>query len=172
MFRKKPVVIEAVQWNGHGDHEEVRRIAPTDDLYFTGMGGTTLVNRDSYGVIGTLESPGHLVSPGDWIIRGVQGELYACKPDVFAMTYEPAVRPPQQPAKDEAVGDERQVLPAGWRVSIERGLPPMLGMPGVMWMELRGPKCSTSDQAGNHDVKRRIFERFELALSAKPEQGA
>lgn len=88
-FRKKPVVVDAVQWFKHGDHPEVRQISDGDDVYFTGMGGATLINRDSYGVIGTLESPNHLVSPGDYIIRGVQGEFYPCKPDIFHATYEP-----------------------------------------------------------------------------------
>lgn len=87
-FRKKPVVIEATQWFKLGDHPEVREIAPTDDLYFTGMGGATLIDREQYGVIGTLESPNHLVTPGDWVITGVQGEHYPCKPDIFEQTYE------------------------------------------------------------------------------------
>lgn len=92
-FRKKPVVIEATQWFKHGDHPAVRPMAGTDDMYFTGMGGAVLkleVERSAYGVIGTLESPNHLVTPGDWIITGVQGEHYPCKPDIFAATYEPA----------------------------------------------------------------------------------
>jgi len=87
-FRKKPVVIEATQWFKSGDHPDVRDIADTDDLYFTGMGGATLTNRESFGVIGTLESPNHLVQPGDWIITEVQGEVYPCKPDIFEQTYE------------------------------------------------------------------------------------
>ncbi len=90
-FRKRPVEVEAVQWFRHGDHLVVRPLQPTDDMYFTGMGGATLVlelDRTSYGVIGTLESPNHLVTPGDWIITGVNGEHYPCKPDVFTKTYE------------------------------------------------------------------------------------
>lgn len=39
--------------------------------------------------IKTLEG-GHIASPGDWIIRGVKGEFYPCKPDIFASTYDPA----------------------------------------------------------------------------------
>lgn len=70
-FRKKPVVIEATQWFKHGDHPEV------SPLY--GFIGT--------GWISTLEG-GHEVTPGDWIITGVKGEHYPCKPDIFAMTYE------------------------------------------------------------------------------------
>ena len=90
-YRKKPVVIEAVQWFKLGDHPAVRAIADTDDLYFTGMGGATLVDREKYGVVGTLESPAHLVTPGDWIIRGVHGEHYPCKPDIFDATYEAVI---------------------------------------------------------------------------------
>jgi hypothetical protein len=63
-----------------------------------------------HGWIDTLEG-GHIVCPGDWIITGVKGERYPCKPDVFAMTYEPAPAaldaPPattdgQRPARSEA----------------------------------------------------------------------
>ena len=48
--------------------------------------------------ISTLEGA-HWVSPGDWIIKGVKGEIYACKPDIFAATYEPAET--ALPAPDE-----------------------------------------------------------------------
>lgn len=90
-YRKKPVIVEATKWLKLGDHPAVRPLAETDDLYFTGMGGATLslpLSRESYGVIGTLESPNHLVSPGDWIITGVEGEHYPCKPHIFDATYE------------------------------------------------------------------------------------
>ena len=69
-FRKKPVVIEATQWFKMGDHPEVLK-AP-----------------DGYGTIYTLEGA-HTVTPGDWIITGVKGEHYPCKPDIFEMAYEP-----------------------------------------------------------------------------------
>ena len=90
LFTKKPVTISATQWFKNGDHPQVRAIAPSDDLFFTGMGGAMLTGREKYGVIGTLESPNHLVTPGDWIITGVAGEHYPCKPDIFEMTYEVA----------------------------------------------------------------------------------
>ena len=90
LFTKKPVTISATQWFKNGDHPQVRAIAPSDDLFFTGMGGAMLTGREKYGVIGTLESPNHLVTPGDWIITGVAGEHYACKPDIFEATYSPA----------------------------------------------------------------------------------
>jgi hypothetical protein len=77
-FRKKPVVIEATQWFKHGDHPNVLR-APLDAI--TGF------RMDVDGWIQTLEG-GHLVTPGDWIITGVHGEQYPCKPDIFEKTYD------------------------------------------------------------------------------------
>ncbi len=72
-FRKKPVVIEAVQWFKHGDHPKVSR-KPGDA-------------SDLWGYIATLEGEMRVV-PGDWIITGVKGEVYPCKPDIFEATYE------------------------------------------------------------------------------------
>ena len=84
-YRKKPVVIEATQWFKDGDHPNVVPLPPVSNpLEERAMGWDPL----QYRWIGTLED-GHLVSQGDWIITGVQGELYPCKPDIFAMTYEP-----------------------------------------------------------------------------------
>jgi hypothetical protein len=75
-FRKKPVVIEAERFS-LGDHPLPFR----DDAvcqYTPELGWH----------IHTLEGPLHL-SDGDWIIRGVAGEFYPCKPDVFEQTYQP-----------------------------------------------------------------------------------
>ena len=69
-FRKKPVVIEATQWFKDGDHPCVLRS-----------------RMQGFGWINTLEG-GHIVTPGDWIITGVKGEHYPCKPDIFEATYE------------------------------------------------------------------------------------
>ena len=103
LFTKKPVTISATQWFKNGDHPQVRAIAPSDDLFFTGMGGAMLTGREKYGVIGTLESPNHLVTPGDWIITGVAGEHYACKPDIFEATYSPAALAAGQATAAQAV---------------------------------------------------------------------
>ncbi len=78
-FRKKPVIIEATQWFQYGDHPAVLQ-SPLDGY----PDGYTLYHN---GWIQTLEG-GHIVTPGDWIITGVQGENYPCKPDIFEMTYE------------------------------------------------------------------------------------
>jgi hypothetical protein len=75
-FRKKPVVIEATQWWKMGDHPAV---VETPEWV---VGG-----GHPRGWVETLEG-GHIVTPGDWIITGVQGEHYPCKPDIFEMTYE------------------------------------------------------------------------------------
>ena len=89
-FRKKPVVIEAVQWNKDGDHAEVvLAFKEVDSGLIVGQQSPFLpVSRATY-AIKTLEG-WHEVTPGDWIITGVKGEHYPCKPDVFELTYESA----------------------------------------------------------------------------------
>lgn len=78
-YRKKPVVIEATQWFKMGDHPAVGMVP---DFLASGARG------ESSPGIETLE--GKLcVTPGDWIITGVKGEHYPCKPDIFEATYEP-----------------------------------------------------------------------------------
>jgi len=78
-FRKKPIVIEAVRWDG--SPESMREILAKLS--------TSLVTQiqDSSLVIGTLEGDMN-ANLGDWIIKGVAGEIYPCKPDIFAVTYE------------------------------------------------------------------------------------
>ncbi len=85
-FRKKPVVIEATQWFKLGDHPNVIEV-PSKVRHTWESRTTDLFNKD-LGWVGTLEA-GHVVTPGDWIITGVQGEQYPCKPDIFIATYEP-----------------------------------------------------------------------------------
>ncbi len=107
-FRKKPVVIEATQWFKNGDHPEdacyyvddkspdrflsegkvvryYRRPDDNGDRCCDKCG----THMNAHGWIDTLEG-GHIACPGDWIITGVQGERYPCKPDIFEATYEPA----------------------------------------------------------------------------------
>jgi len=74
-YRKKPVVIDAVQWTGY-NWQQVKRFCPTAMLR---TGGSI--------EIPTLEGVMQ-AQRGDWIIKGVKGELYPCKPDVFEATYE------------------------------------------------------------------------------------
>jgi hypothetical protein len=85
LFRKKPVVIEANQWFKPGDHPEVKSLREYAEAYE--LLAPHCYPADVY-VIPTLEGH-HDVTPGDWIIKGVVGEFYPCKPDVFEATYEP-----------------------------------------------------------------------------------
>ena len=77
-FRKKPVVIEAVQWKGD-NAEEI--------LKFTNANEEKSMAFPSYIMIRTLEGDMN-ANKGDWIIKGVKGEFYQCKPDIFEETYE------------------------------------------------------------------------------------
>ena len=85
-YRKRPVTIEAFQWTG--DHDQI------DDPVWIVKAmreGTVWYDVESKTLrIETLE--GEMVaSAGDWIIQGVKGELYPCKPDIFELTYEPVL---------------------------------------------------------------------------------
>lgn len=87
-YRKKPVVIEARQYDGTNADALLSWInthpsAPT--AYMVPAGQFT---RDAL-IIPTLEGD-HRADIGDWIICGVAGEFYPCKPDIFEQTYEPA----------------------------------------------------------------------------------
>lgn len=82
-FRKKPVVIAAVQYTGPGAHDAIRIARWCGGEIRISAGGPPKF------VIPTLEGD-HTAEPGDWIIRGVKGEFYPCKPDIFAATYEAA----------------------------------------------------------------------------------
>lgn len=78
-FSKRPVVIEAVRYTGDNINE-------VWDLFGAGViYGPAEDDASAY--IETLEGRME-AKPGDWIIKGVQGELYPCKPDIFAATYE------------------------------------------------------------------------------------
>ncbi|MFD8516596.1 hypothetical protein ACFV27_37330 [Streptomyces antimycoticus] len=94
-YRKKPVEIQAVQWDGTAGGA-----APIVNWILTGESTATYAcsNPDRCAATGgdtphcieihTLEGTMR-ADLGDWIIRGVKGEFYPCKPDIFAATYEP-----------------------------------------------------------------------------------
>jgi len=76
-YRKKPVEIEAILWSGSRHNQaEVEG--------FIGEAGYI---KGQYVNITTLEGD-MKASPGDWIIKGIKGEFYPCKPDIFEATYE------------------------------------------------------------------------------------
>lgn len=76
-YRKKPVVVDAVQWNGENKIEM---------CHFIGIAGF-FIDENGDLIIRTLEGNMH-ASVGDYIIKGVEGEFYACKPDIFEKTYD------------------------------------------------------------------------------------
>ena len=79
-YRKKPVVIDAIQWDGSSEtaNQFIGEGFGTDWEY---QEGTQNI------VIPTLEGP-MIGLVGDFIIKGVKGEFYPCKPDIFELTYE------------------------------------------------------------------------------------
>ena len=92
-FRKKPVVIEAIQWTGA--ERQIGEVfamlganelphAPDDPHINPGLG---FCPPDGTLSIPTLEGT-MIANPGDWVIRGIKGELYPCKADIFDATYE------------------------------------------------------------------------------------
>jgi len=86
-FRKKPVVIEAFKWTGGPDQTEdpewIVEAIKAGMVRFENSGTSNVVL-----LIDTLEGT-HRANQGDFIIQGVKGELYPCKPDIFEATYEP-----------------------------------------------------------------------------------
>lgn len=101
-YRKKPVVIEAVQFF-NANVIEAQRFCPS--LVTVGVDDAGAFYERANPLIPTLEGD-MMVTPGDWIIRGVNGEFYPCKPDIFAKTYEPASEPDQQAdAREELTGE-------------------------------------------------------------------
>lgn len=81
-FRKKPVVIEAVQFDG-----SERSIIDIMNLKANQTSAAIRIDAGEL-LIPTLEGLMR-ASKGDWIIKGIHGELYPCKPDIFEKTYEP-----------------------------------------------------------------------------------
>ena len=143
-FRKKPVVIEATQWFKNGDHPEdyakdreglengVMRTWTGAEAKALGWEGDVVryfrrpdVSGDTvckhcgkamheHGWIDTLEG-GHIVCPGDWIIKGVNGEFYPCKPDIFVKTYEDADAKPTE-TRAPVVTDDMVSRFLSWRL--------------------------------------------------------
>lgn len=117
-YRKKPVEIDASQWFKNGDHPrdyaesrtsiedgqpitisgeeakargwegEIVRYFRRPDVSGEAACRHCGIRMHEHGWIDTKEG-GHIVCPGDWIITGVKGEMYPCKPDIFAATYDP-----------------------------------------------------------------------------------
>lgn len=149
-FRKKPVVIEAVRVSKRMDltaPEWWAEAVRSNAVIVHGMGKFT---RDQPWVeVSTLEGVMR-ANEGDWIIRGVQGELYPCKPTIFEATYEPADSPP----------------PAADAVSVD-ALMEMAQEYASAWSLVGGPldRGNMLDDAA--DAKERLRRAIAAALAAR-----
>lgn len=81
-YRKKPVVIEAVEWKGN-NFQDIEQLLETAN----GKRSISYSNQVDYLEIHTLEGT-MKANKGDFVILGVSGELYPCKPDIFEKTYD------------------------------------------------------------------------------------
>lgn len=105
-YRKKPVVIEAVQFLGWRNADEIRRWGT--DIFYVPPGGEHTLRHEyekdrsnghvddapAFLVIRTLEGDMR-ADVSDWIIKGIKGEFYPCKPDIFTATYDNEVARPE-----------------------------------------------------------------------------
>lgn len=86
-YRKKPIIVGARQWLSLIDSPNPCVLAykreKSEEEECDECGG----DKDTHGWIKTKEG-GHIVCPFDWIITGIKGEHYPCKPDIFEQTYE------------------------------------------------------------------------------------
>lgn len=76
-YRKKPVTVDAMQWTG-----------PFDNYLLQEFCGHWVSIVDGRRPLVTSLEGAMTVSPGDWVIKGVKGEFYPCKDDIFKLTYE------------------------------------------------------------------------------------
>jgi hypothetical protein len=82
-YRKRPVVIEAIRWTGENMGEVAAIFSDgLESISPVGRSGKTLIIRTLEGTM--------TANRGDWIIKGIHGEAYPCKPDIFEATYEKA----------------------------------------------------------------------------------
>ena len=79
IFVKKPVTVEAIQWSG-SNYESINKFVSNagKKCYRNPNGSKIFIPT----LEGTMEA-----SKGDWIIKGIKGEVYPCKPDIFEDTY-------------------------------------------------------------------------------------
>ena len=98
MFRKKPVVVEAMLFDGSNESmDDIREWANKEHKSTAFIGDGVFAIKTLEGIMS--------VSDGDWIIRGIQGEFYPCKPDIFEATYE-AIGKEKQPSMADDFLDE------------------------------------------------------------------
>jgi hypothetical protein len=90
-FQKKPVIVEAIQWKG-GDYKILDEFCGRNwgraDAVGQEVWPSEISDAEQVMVFNTAEQSWLPVPVGHWIVRGIQGELYPCKPDIFEATYQ------------------------------------------------------------------------------------
>lgn len=179
-FRKKPIVIEATQWHKNGDHPKDESKPVTDDSGYGHLSEGKVVRyfrhpdiaggsfckhcakrMHDHGWIDTLEGD-HIVCPGDYIITGIAGEVYPCKPAIFLATYEAAT--PGLKKASEVVAEE--LYNTGLLFEINRRVLHPLGLAMSVQVEGDGtvdiaPLVRTSDPEGIHYWPETLEEGFK-----------
>ena len=108
-FRKKPVVIDAVQWFPGKPMEGVKERCELGPIEWqaksdvSSTAGAMVERKRTVGIIQTLEGE-MTASPGDWIVTGIMGEKYPVKGSIFRQTYEPADGPSELDQAREIIG--------------------------------------------------------------------
>ena len=152
-FRKKPVVIDAIQWTGD-NIEEIGEF----------LAGVHWATAGRNPVILTREGD-MTVSPNDWIIKGVAGEFYPCKPDIFTATYDPEAPAPKGHADNIAkitrIVNER-LRPDNLHVYVAAGTPntynieitnKATGPRWSFWLRMKdGMICEYDGEGGSWDA--------------------
>lgn len=88
-FVKKPISVQAIQWTGHNYAEIVDFVGKDGvDLFYSCEKSVLVPMLVIYAPSDITDEGDHLVRVGNWIIKGIKGEFYPCKPDVFEQTYE------------------------------------------------------------------------------------
>ena len=149
-FRKKPVVIEAIQWTGD-NVEEIGEF----------LAGVHWATAGRNAIIPTREGD-MAASPNDWIIKGVAGEFYPCKPDIFAATYEPEDARQSFPGHADTIEEITRILNERFRpdsidVHVAIGTPDTYeielsskssGLPWSFWVRVRNGQIMEYDGVG------------------------
>lgn len=143
-YRKKPVIIEAVQFDRSKAEKDVAKYYPMVTDLASSTTALGVEEREDRFFISTLDGSTTVID-GDYIIQGVEGEFYPCKPDIFEKTYDVASQPPQ-------LNDNQQNVLQWLKLTAPTGKP----MQVVFWMmnnaawghldELRDPLMELTDK--------------------------
>ena len=88
-YRKKPIIVDAFKWTGDPDERLPEWITKKINKDYDSFGDITFINRGTTVKMAILTTRGTThASLDDWIIHGIAGDIYPCKPDIFEATYE------------------------------------------------------------------------------------